>query len=309
MQETILIIGGTGFIGKHLCMADKLKKFKITVLSKNILNNKDKINGIEYLNQDIENFEKLNLVISSRTFNYIVNLSGYINHSLFSISGSLVIDTHFNGLLNLIKCLNFGKLKHFIQIGSSDEYGNNKAPQVETMRELPISPYAFAKTSSSHFLQMLYKTEKFPVTILRLFLTYGPGQGIDRFLPFIINQCILGNSFPVSKGEQIRDFCFVSDIVDGIIKTLLNKNSFGEIINLASGNPIKIKSIISLVQDQIGKGKPNFGKIAYRKEENMALFADVAKAHNILKWKPKTVLEDGLRKTIISYKKDFYNEV
>lgn len=303
MQETILIIGGTGFIGKHLSMSAKLKNLKITVLSKNVLNNKDKISGIEYLNQDIENFKKLNSLLNNRPFNYIVNLSGYINHSPFSISGSLVIDTHFNGLLNLIKCLNISKLKHFIQIGSSDEYGNNKAPQVETMRELPISPYALAKTSSSHFLQMLYKTEKFPVTILRLFLTYGPDQGVDRFLPFVINQCILGNRFPVSKGEQIRDFCYVSDIVDGIIKTLSKKNSFGEIINLASGNPIKIKSIISLVQEQIGNGKPDFGKIAYRKEENMALFANVAKAHNILKWKPKVVLEDGLRKTIRSYKK------
>lgn len=301
MQENILIIGGTGFIGKHLSRQAKLNNLKVTVLSKNIL---DKINGVDYQKVNIENIEEVEFFFKTRSFEYIINLSGYINHSLFFTNGMTVIKNHFEGLLNIVRCLNRTKLKHFIHIGSSDEYGNNQSPQKENTRESPISPYAFAKTSCSHFLQMLNQTEDFPVTILRLFLTYGPGQSFDRFLPFIIKQCILKNSFPVSEGKQLRDFCFITDIVNGILKTLSSKVAFGQIINLASGRPVSIKEVILLVTKLIGTGIPEFGTINYRVGENMSLYADVSKANKFLYWKPSVSLEEGLIETIKSYKKE-----
>ena len=305
MQENILIIGGTGFIGKHLSRQAKLNNLRVTVLSKNIL---DKINGVDYQKVNIENIEEVELFFKTRSFEYIINLSGYINHSLFFTNGMTVIKNHFEGLLNIVRCLNRTKLKHFIHIGSSDEYGNNKSPQKENIRESPISPYAFAKTSCSHFLQMLNQTEGFPVTILRLFLTYGPGQSFDRFLPFIIKQCILKNSFPVSEGKQLRDFCFISDIVNGILKTLSSKSTFGQIVNLASGRPVSVKEVILLVKKIIGTGRPDFGTINYRVGENMSLYANVSKANKLLHWKPSISLEDGIIKTIKSYKKEILGD-
>ena len=68
---------------------------------------------------------------------------------------------------------------------------------------------------------MLYKTEKFPVIILRLFLTYGPGQGSEKFLPQIIVGCLRDKKFPTSQAEQLRDFCFVEDTVSAIHLALL----------------------------------------------------------------------------------------
>jgi len=138
-----------------------------------------------------------------------------------------------------------------------------------------------------------------------LFLTYGPGQSFDRFLPFIIKQCILKNSFPVSKGNQIRDFCFISDVVDGILKTLHSKSTFGQIINLASGRPVSVKRVILLVKKLIGTGKPDFGSINYRVGENMSLYANISKANKLLNWKPCVSLEEGITQTIESYKKNF----
>ena len=70
----------------------------------------------------------------------------------------------------------------FVQIGSSDEYGNIKAPQHEESREHPISPYSIGKLASTQFLQMLHRTEGFPAVILRPFLIYGPGQDNKRFI-------------------------------------------------------------------------------------------------------------------------------
>ena len=127
---------------------------------------------------------------------------------------------HFTALQNLLEVIPRGKLKRFVQIGSSDEYGNASAPQHETLREQPISPYSLAKVASTHFLQMLHLTENFPAVTLRLFLTYGPGQDTGRFLPQIIRGCLADLTFPTSAGKQLRDFCYLDDTVRAILQAL-----------------------------------------------------------------------------------------
>ena len=124
------------------------------------------------------------------------------------------------------------KIKRFVQIGSSDEYGNNISPQSEDMREDPITPYSYAKTALTHFLQMLHKTENFPCVILRLFLVYGPRQKLDRFIPQVITGCLKNNEFDTSHGNQLRDFCYVDDIVQAILKSFENEEVNGKILNV-----------------------------------------------------------------------------
>ena len=225
-------------------------------------------------------------------------MGGYIDHANYSNGGSEVFDVHFNGVRNLIDCLNKSKIKGFIQIGSSDEYGNNSAPQIETQREAPISPYSYAKVASTHFLQTLYRTEMFPAVILRPFLVYGPGQSEERFIPQIIKGCTNRQEFPVSKGEQLRDFCFIDDFVQAVFSALDNHSAHGEVINIASGKPISIKKMINTIVAVIGSGQPQFGQIAYRNGENMSLYGDITKAKNILGWKSSVSLEQGLKETI-----------
>ena len=191
-----------------------------------------------------------------------------------------------------------------VDIGSSDEYGNAPAPQHENLREKPISPYSLAKVASSHFLQMLYRTENFPAVTLRLFLTYGPGQDTGRFLPQIIRGCLSDITFPTSAGEQFRDFCYVDDTVCAILQALDSSEGEGEVFNVASGIPISIREIIEKVRNITGSGKPIYGKVPYRPGENMELYASISKAKNILQWEPKVSLKDGLTKTINYFSKN-----
>ena len=90
----------------------------------------------------------------------------------------------------------------------------------------------------------LFKLRKFPSTILRLYQAYGPRQELNRFIPIIINSCIKNKKFPCSDGNQFRDFVFIDDVIEAIIKSLKNKKAKGEIFNIGSGKPIKIKNII-----------------------------------------------------------------
>ena len=258
------------------------------------------VDDVCYLNFDMTDSSLVKKYLD-KDFDYVVNLGGYINHKLFKDGGRNLIDKHFITIQNLVEVLPRNKLKRFVQIGSSDEYGNVPAPQFEELREQPISPYSLAKTASTHFLQMLYRTENFPAVTLRLFLTYGPGQDSGRFLPQIIRGCLDDAVFPTSAGEQLRDFCYVDDIVRGIFQALMLTVATGEVFNIASGEVVSIHAMIEKICALTDSGKPQYGKIPYRPGENMSLFASVSKAKKVLQWKPLISLEEGLTKTINSF--------
>ena len=293
----LLVIGGTGFIGHHLLRVAHQKNWQNTSVSLQPPSNLRLVEGVRYLHFDLTELENAKKYLNEN-FDYVVNLGGYINHQNFREGGRTRIETHFNSLQNLVEVLPRQRLKRFVQIGSSDEYGNAPAPQYEDQREQAISPYSLAKTACTHFLQMLHRTEKFPAVTLRLFLTYGPGQDTKRFLPQIIQGCLNNEIFPTSGGEQLRDFCYIDDTVSAIIKTLTKTGIEGDVLNVASGEAVPIRTIIEKVCMITRSGRPKFGEIAYRPGENMALYADISKVREILDWEPTISLDVGLKKTI-----------
>ena len=297
----MLVIGGTGFIGHHLLKTAKNKCWQTTSVSLNSPTEERFVDDVRYLHFDMTDCDLVKKYLDE-DFDYVVNLGGYIDHQLFREGGRDLIETHFTALQNLLEFLPRQNLKLFVQIGSSDEYGNAPAPQNEELREQPISPYSLAKVASTHFLQMLHRTENFPAVILRLFLTYGPGQDEGRFLPMIIRGCLDNNEFSTSAGEQLRDFCYVEDTVQAILLALITNKAVGEVINVASGEPVSILTMIDKVCKFTSYGKPQYGEVPYRNGENMALYANVEKAEKYLQWKPKTKLDQGLQETIDWYK-------
>ena len=298
----LLVVGGNGFIGRHIVKHAHGLGWNVTTLglSQALDGNRDV--SVCHLAADVADMGALKIALADPSFEYVVNCGGYINHASFSMGGRRVFAAHFEGVLNLVQLLNRNVLKSYINIGSSDEYGNSPAPQTETQRESPISPYSMGKVAATHLLEMLYRTEGFPSTTLRLFLTYGPGQDSRRFLPQIIKGCIENRSFTTSAGQQLRDFCFIQDVVEAVFDTFSKAAARGETINVGSGTGVTIRQMIETVQRQIGDGEPLFGEIAYRTGENMVLYADVSKAKRILGWAPKVTLEEGLDQTIQWFK-------
>lgn len=302
MEDNLLIVGGSGFIGSSLVKRALDADFKVTVISLHQVELERRIANVNYLQVDIGDINSLKDKLLNLSFNYVVNLSGYVDHSKYLSGGHNVINTHFNGLQNLIRVLDWTKLSRFIQIGSSDEYGCISAPQFEYMKEAPISSYSIGKLASTRLLQMLYETEDFPAVVLRLFLVYGEGQNNLRFIPQVIEGCLRAEKFSVSEGRQLRDFCHIDDVTSGIIKSLEAEKALGEVINLASGKPVSIMEVVTEIQNIIGTGVPEFGKIAYRKNENMELYANIDKANKLLDWRPKIKLSDGLKSSINFYR-------
>ena len=196
--------------------------------------------------------------------------------------------------------------KKFIQIGSSIEYGKLRSPQKEkAIKKInTFSKYGNAKLASTLFLLARSREKNFPISILRLYLVYGPNQDNNRVIPFVINNSLKANRFNCSPGFQLRDFLYIDDAVNAIYKSLKSNKNNGEIINIGSQKPIKIRDLILKIIKLIGKGKPIFSKIKIRSDEPIRLYPDISKAKDILNWYPKFSLEKGLKKTINYYRKN-----
>jgi len=228
-----------------------------------------------------------------------VNLAGYVNH----VEKKKTFSSHYNGSKNLADHFKKKKIKSFVQISSGAEYGNLKSPHNEKIKCFPASNYGKAKYFATKHLLKLFKQNKFPCTILRLYQIFGPKQDQNRFIPVVIKNSLENKKFNVSSGKQQRDFLYVDDVVDAVIKCLIKKKSRGEIFNVGCGKPFEIKKILLLIVKICKGGTPIYGKINLRKEENLITYPSTNKIKKFLNWKPKYSFSNGLKKTIKLYAK------
>lgn len=300
MKKRILIVGGTGFIGFHLAKKCLKKNFLVTSLSFSKPKKRRYLKKVKYIQCDISNKNNLKRNIKGN-FDYVVNLGGYVNHN----EKVRTFNTHYKGCKNLADFFKKKNIISFIQIGSSVEYGSKKSPQSETQNysiNKLKSTYGKAKFLATKYLLGLFKKEKFPVTILRLYLVYGPNQEPNRLIPSVINSCLLKKKFPCSNGNQYRDFLYIDDLIKAITSCFGNSNSLGKIMNIGQGKPKKVKDVIKSINSKIGTGVPEYGKIKFRKDEIKTLYPDIRLVKKILKWKSKISLKKGIDLTIKSYK-------
>ncbi len=291
MKKKILILGGTGFLGFNIIK--KLIKFNYDITSmstkKSTLNEFKKV---KYIYCDIRNLKKLKKKLKNN-FDFLINLSGNIDHS----NKKMVKDVHYLGVKNLIECINTKKLKLFIQVGTSLEYGKAPSPHKENLICKPVSYYGKYKNLSSELVKNNFDN----YIILRPYQIYGANQKTDRLIPSVIVDCLRGKKFSCSDGTQLRDFLHIDDFTDLIIKIIKNKNIKSDVYNVGMGKPYKVKTVINLIRSIIGKGKPLFGKKRMRKDEIMKLYPNISKLKKNLNWKPKIGLIKGIKKTIKSY--------
>ena len=297
--KNLLVVGGTGFIGRHLAKEGIRRGFVVSILSRkrplkrNIIKNKK----VKYILCDLKNYERLKKKINIK-YDYVINASGYGNHPNLNETGKKLFINHFLSLVNLTRVLIKKRPLKFVHFGSSMEYGKQKAPQRENFATRAYTAYGLSKLSCTNFLLNISKQENFPLTILRLFQVYGPKQKEDKIIPYVIKKCLKNEIFTTTKGSQYRDFCHIDDVVKASFQTLQNKKSNGEIINIGSGVPIRIIDLVNKIKKKINKGKHKISKLEKNKNLNMDVVADISKAKKILKWRPKIDLESGLNKII-----------
>ena len=297
--KKILVVGGTGFLGFHLIKRCISLKMTVTSISRRKPNQFQRLDNVEYKTCNITSLQNLKKQIDN-DYDYIVNLGGNIDHK----NKNKTYHSHYLGLKNFFNIFKNKKIKRFVQIGSSSEYGKIFGPVKENNTCKPKMIYGRSKLMATNFLFKKNKLKKFPFTILRFFQVYGPFQKTNRLIPFVISSSLQNKRFNFSEGSQLRDFLYIDDAIDSIIKSFKIERTKGKIINIGYGTPIEVKRIILMIKDLIQKGKPQFGKLSLRVDESKNIYPDLRIAKKILGWKNKISLKEGLIKTIQFYKQN-----
>lgn len=282
MKVRLFLIGGSGFIGKNLvrCLHEQ---YAISVYDKFI--DKEYFSHYPDVKTNLTELDKDRISEDVEAPDYIINLASIVTAERDLSLFDSMIASNLKVLLNLYERFkDEKKLMLFIQFGSSEEYGNDGSPFVESMREEPNSPYALVKQLTTNTAMMLHRNYAFPIMVVRPGNLFGLLQGGKKFIPYVIDSLKQNAPLNVTPCEQKRDFIYADDFAWAIGELLKNHaKAVGQIVNVSSGESLSLKSIIEHCRKVIGsKSEVNYGAIPYRENEMMDLRCSVSKLESII---------------------------
>jgi UDP-glucuronate 4-epimerase len=312
-METILVTGGAGFIGSHVCEEllkkgysvlcidnfndyydPRCKERNLNVFGKNPL--------FRLFRADILNRVKLEEIFSENHIDYVIHLAARAGVRPSFEQPDLYSDVNITGTANLLELAKKYKIKKFIFGSSSSVYGkNSKVPFCELDPvDNQISPYALTKKIGELLCKFYSDTYDISIACLRFFTVYGP-RGRPDMAPYLFtNQIYQGKPIYVfGDGTSKRDYTYIGDIVHGILISLEKRFEF-EIINLGDSNPIELNRFISIIEMNLNK-KAHIIHKEMPKGDVPLTYADISKAHKLLGYKPKIKIEEGMKKFIRWY--------
>ena len=311
----ILITGGAGFIGSHLCekLIDLNHKIICIDNFNNYYNPKIKENNLKNIidnknftlyRLDILNKEKINEIFSAQKINIIIHLAARAGVRP-SLSNALLYEAvNVQGTINLLEaCKDYG-IKKFIFASSSSVYGDNKkVPFSEDDNvDNPVSPYAATKKSGELICYTYHHLYDISILCFRLFTVYGPRQrpemAIHKFTRHILEEKPIE---VFGDGTSSRDYTYIDDIIPGIISSLDKINGY-EIINLGNSKPINLLKLINLIEKAINC-KAVIKYADTQPGDVFTTYADIRKAKKMLKYQPEISIEKGIENFIKWYKK------
>jgi len=205
--------------------------------------------------------------------------------------------------VNLLQALD-GRFERFVYVGSGDVYGDGPAPFREEQPVAPVSPYAVSKYAAERFCRMFHQAYEWPIVCLRPFNTYGPWQSVDRVVPELIVSGLRGKPLQMTEGRQTREFTYVEDVAEALVRALTTPGIDGEVLNIGTGEEVSMRALALAVSALLGTGiEPEFGAVPYRPTEIWRMVGDSSRAEALLGWRARHTLEAGLARTV-----DWYRE-
>jgi UDP-glucuronate 4-epimerase len=310
-MEKILLTGCCGFIGWKV--GEKLLEESYEVLGIDEMNNYYDIRlkewRLEQLKKKNKNFKFLKMDIASKEIERVIkNFSPGVIINLAARAGVrasiedpfIYFRSNLTGTLKLLEYAQKLDIEKFILASTSSIYAGESMPFSENLAvNKPISPYAASKKAAEVTCYTYHYLYNIKVNIFRFFTVYGPAgrpdMSVFKFIKLIEEETPI---IVFGDGKQNRDFTYVEDIANGVVKGLNPENY--QIINLGSNQPHELNEVISLIEKELGKK----AVIEYRefcKTDVKGTWANIKKAGEMLGWQPHTYLEEGIEKTVKWY--------
>lgn len=309
-EKTILITGGSGFVGSNLC--DRLLKDgnRVICVDNFLTSSRENVrNFLENKNFELIEHDIINPLFIDEGVDEIYNLAcpaspvHYQNNAIRTIKANTI------GVINMLGLARAKNAKIF-QASTSEVYGDPlEHPQKEIYRgnvnpDGPRACYDEGKRCAETLFFDYFRTHHLNIKIVRIFNTYGPKMAPDdgRVVSNFILQALKGEDITIyGDGSQTRSFCYIDDLVDGFIKMMASDNQTFGPINLGNSNEFTINELAHKVIELTNSKS----KIVYKDlpiDDPTRRCPDISLAKNILKWDPKIKLEEGLLKTIEYFK-------
>jgi len=291
-----IVTGGGGFIGSHLCERLLRLGHKVTVIDNFLIGKRKNLETIKkkisIINADIRDYKKI--VNHFKKTDNVFHLA-----ALADIVPSIekpydYFSTNVSGTFNVLQASIKNKIKRFIYSASSSCYGIPKQyPTSEASEIDPKYPYAMTKRLGEELVIHFAKIYNLNATSLRFFNVYGPRARTSgtygAVFGVFLSQKLANKPYTVvGDGKQTRDFTYVTDVVDALIKVFIKKNISGEILNVGSGKTISVNKIITLL-------KGSKISIPKRPGEPEITFADIKKIKRLTNWRPKVSIKEGIQ--------------
>lgn len=327
-MKTILVTGGAGFIGSHLCekllienynviSIDNFNKFYSPKIKRNnvqeirkLIFEKEIENKFFLEEGDIRSKEFLNGILEKYPVDGIIHLAAYAGVRPSIDNPVLYGDVNIQGTINLLEASRMHHINKFIFASSSSVYGNNSSRDSSELDvvDYPISPYAATKKAGELVCHTYHHLYQFSIACLRFFTVYGPRQRPDLAIHKFTKLINEGLEIPLyGDGESQRDYTYIDDIIMGTYNALewvfKNENKY-EIFNLGESSTISLKDMVSEIENRLGK-KAIIRNLPNQPGDVRKTFANVQKSEAILDYHPSTKFSDGIDKFITWYTNQF----
>ena len=313
----ILITGGAGFIGSHLC--EKYIEEGHTVLcldnfmNGNLTNIRHLLNyrNFKLVNGDIRDFDLLEKIM--RDVEIAFHLAAQIHVDRSIIEPKLTYEVNVLGTQNILEAARMYDVEKVVYVSSSEVYGSAAyAPMDENHPLNPPHPYGASKVAADRMCDAYAQSYHMDIIIVRPFNTFGPRQkdtGYGGAISIFVKRALSGMA-PIiyGDGSQTRDYTYVEDMVNAFDLILKHPKPIREPINLGTGQEIKIADLASTIIDLCGqRSNIELVHVEPRPGEVQRLIADDSRAKKLLGWEPELSLEDGL-KIFINWYKNYKSE-
>ena len=316
-DKVILVTGGAGAIGSNLTRALSEAGARMVIILDNLSSsykwNVPSLPNVMFVEGDITNDIDLKRVFNEGP-EIVYHLAAF-----FANQNSIDYpekDLWVNGF-GTLKVLEYSRLagvKRFIYASSGCSIYGSNAPlplREEFMSMNLSSPYQITKMLGELYCNFFYNHYGLPVVKTRFFNSYGPGEVPGQYrnvIPNFIYWAMQGRTLPITgTGEETRDFTYVGDLVDGLLRAGYYDEAIGEDINLASGKEVKIMDLANMVNRFVGNGSGTIFVQRRKWDTKDRLLASIDKAKRILGYEPKTSFEEGLKKTIQWFRDNWDN--
>ena len=304
--KRILVTGGLGFIGSHLVKRLLSEGAEVSIIGRpgsQIWRLEEQLKNISIYEVDVTESRKVEICIKDICPEIVFHLAAY---GVNSAQKEYIKAANINilGTINILNSLKDTNCKKFINMGSCAEYGDMKDLMKEDMYPEPVSIYGSSKASATIIAHQIARENNIVIITLRPFGIFGEGEERHKIFCHIILSILQNKEVRLTSCEQLRDYCYIENIIDGLIMSA-KSNLKSNIFNIANGSLFPLKYYVDLIFKNIKTNMvPLYGTVEYRKNEIWSPAADISKIHTELGWSPRISLEDGIVKTIKWYEEN-----